>query len=50
MIGETAWWAQPFIFWWGFSIKYFVPFAVWHLMMWNFQQDITPDPETGKFY
>lgn len=49
MTGDSQWWASAFILWWGFSIKYFVPFAVWHLMMWNFSQDITPNAE-GKFY
>lgn len=40
MQGDQTWWAQPFIFWWGCSIKYFVPFAVWNLMMWNFRLDL----------
>lgn len=49
MEGELQWWAPAFMAWWAFSIKYFVPFAVWHLMMWNFQQDMTPD-ESDKYY
>jgi len=40
--GESSnpWWKQPFIFWWGFSIKYFIPWALWQLMMWNFKADL----------
>lgn len=49
MSADKFWWAPYFIAWWSFSIKYFVPFAVWHLMMWNFSKDIFPDEE-GKFY
>jgi SNF family Na+-dependent transporter len=47
---EGQWWAHPFILWWGFSIKYFVPWALWTLMMWNFRIDITPSKDKGKFY
>lgn len=48
MQGDSQWWAPYFIAWWGFSIKYFVPFAVWHLMLWNFRDDLTM--KGGKFY
>lgn len=33
-------WKPVFIFWWAFSIKYFVPWALLSLMMWNFKIDI----------
>jgi len=29
-----------FEFWWGFSIKFFVPFALWWLLVWSFKTDI----------
>merc|ERR1712072_1403406 len=38
------------IFWWSFSIKYFMPWCLWTLMMWNFKADITMDPKTGRGY
>jgi len=47
---EGQWWAHPFILWWGFSIKYFVPWALWTLMMWNFRIDITPSKDKGNYY
>jgi len=47
--GDSYWWSSLFIGWWSFSIKYFVPFAVWHLMLWNFKQDLTPDVN-GRYY
>lgn len=34
------WWKQIFVFWWAFSIKYFIPWALFNLMMWNFKSDI----------
>lgn len=43
------WWAQPFIFWWCFMIKYFIPWILFSLMMWNFSKDITPDDD-GRLY
>jgi hypothetical protein len=30
--GKKACWVEPFIFWWGFCIKYFFPFAVTWLL------------------
>jgi len=33
-------WKPVFIFWWSFSIKYFIPWALLSLMMWNFKADI----------
>jgi len=47
---ETKWWTNLFIAWWGFSIKYFIPWALWTLMMWNFKADITMDAKTGRGY
>lgn len=41
-------WKPIFVFWWAFSIKYFVPWALFSLMMWNFKADITF--EDGKGY
>lgn len=39
--GQThrSWWEPIFEFWWGMSIKYFVPFAVWFLMMFSLKAD-----------
>jgi len=34
------WWKPIFVFWWAFSIKYFIPWALYSLMMWNFKADI----------
>jgi len=36
----TPCWKPVFIFWWAFSIKYFIPWALFSLMMWNFKADI----------
>jgi hypothetical protein len=33
-------WKPIFVFWWAFSIKYFIPWALLSLMMWNFKADI----------
>lgn len=37
---STPCWKPIFIFWWSFSIKYFIPWALLSLMMWNFKADI----------
>jgi len=37
-------WKPVFIFWWSFSIKYFIPWALLSLMMWNFKADIDLTP------
>jgi hypothetical protein len=37
---STPCWKPIFIFWWAFSIKYFIPWALLSLMMWNFKADI----------
>lgn len=47
---ENKWWTNLFIGWWGFSIKYFIPWVLWTLMMWNFKADITMDAKTGRGY
>lgn len=44
------WWEDVFEFWWGFSIKYFIPWAIWWLLMLQLQQDVTADSETGNGY
>jgi len=44
--GSTPWWNPIFIFWWGFSIKYFIPWALWQLMMWNFAADLDVNKST----
>lgn len=36
----NPYWKSIFIFWWSFSIKYFIPWALYSLMMWNFKADI----------
>jgi hypothetical protein len=46
---KTKWWTNIFIAWWGFSIKYFIPWCLWTLMMWNFKADMTMDVN-GKGY
>lgn len=45
----TPCWKPIFIAWWGFSIKYFVPWALLSLMMWNFKADIDFN-ENGRGY
>jgi len=45
----TACWVPIFIAWWAFSIKYFIPWALFSLMMWNFKADINLD-EFGRGY
>lgn len=37
---QHQWWYNIFIGWWAFSIKYFIPWALFSLMMWNFKADI----------
>lgn len=41
--GQTgrSWWEPIFEFWWGFSIKYVVPFALTMLLLFSFKADIT---------
>jgi hypothetical protein len=39
--GPQPCWKPIFVFWWAFSIKYFIPWALFTLMMWNFKADIT---------
>jgi len=46
----APWWQTCFIFWWGFSIKYFIPWALWQLMMWNFSADLDVNPSTLRGY
>lgn len=40
--GQTgrSWWEPIFEFWWGFSIKYVVPFALTMLLLFSFKADI----------
>lgn len=38
--GKKKWWVPCFVFWWGFSIKYFFPWAVWWLLCLSAQGDI----------
>lgn len=44
---QHQWWFNIFIGWWAFSIKYFIPWCLWTLMMWNFAADIAVNPKTG---
>jgi len=44
------WWHGPFIAWWCISIKYFIPWMLWNLMMWNLKLDLSPDKVSGTFY
>jgi len=48
--GETKrfWWEPIFEFWWGMSIKYFVPFALWFLMMFSLKADL--DNPYGNYH
>jgi hypothetical protein len=43
--GQHQWWYNIFIAWWGFSIKYFIPWCLWSLMMWNFKADISANED-----
>ena len=36
---EQEWWEDPFEFYWGFTIKYWCPFAIFQLFMFSFLQD-----------
>lgn len=44
---EAPWWKGLFIYWWAFSIKYFIPWALLSLMMWNFKADIDLKNDRG---
>lgn len=46
----SPWWKELFIFWWSFSIKYFIPWGLFQLMMWNMKADLTMDISTGRSY
>lgn len=49
--GDPApWWGGFFVFWWGFSVKYLIPYVLTMLMMWNFKGDLTLDELTGRGY
>ena len=37
---KVYWWENPFEFWWNFSIKYFVPFALSFLLFNSLKTDI----------
>lgn len=41
---ERYWWEGPFEFWWNFSIKYFVPFALMFLLFNSLKTD------TSRYY
>ena len=40
--GETKrlWWERPFEYWWGFSIKYFIPCVLWVLLVGVVKTDV----------
>jgi len=44
----NVWWVPVFDFWWGFSVKYFFPFAVWWLLCLSFANDIE-NPYAGNY-
>jgi hypothetical protein len=46
--GKRSWWVSPFEFWWGFSIKYFFPWAVWWLLCISFANDVA-SPYGGNY-
>ena len=46
--GKRTWWVGPFEFWWGFSIKYFFPWAVWWLLCLSFSKDVA-EPYDGNY-
>jgi SNF family Na+-dependent transporter len=46
--GKRAWWCGIFEFWWGFSIKYFFPWAVWWLLCLSFSKDVA-EPYDGNY-
>jgi len=37
---EKESWEEPFAAWWGISIKFFVPFALWFLICFSLKQDL----------
>lgn len=39
--GTHPWWAGPFEFWWGFSIKYFIPWSLYWLILILTRVDLT---------
>ena len=45
---KVRWWEPVFEFWWGFSIKYFVPFALMFLIMFSLNNDVTN--RYGKYH
>ena len=50
MTSELHWYDHIFIFWFAFMIKYFVPCALWFLMMWNLKADFYKIHKEGKGY
>ena len=47
---EFPWWEDAFEFWWGFSVKYFIPWALWWLLMLTLQADVTGSAANGNGY
>jgi len=48
---KREWWEPIFEIWWGFSIKYFVPFALWFLIMFSLKADLdTPYGDYHSFW
>ena len=47
---EFPLWEDVFEFWWGFSIKYFVPWAIWWLLMLSLGNDISGSSANGNGY
>jgi len=46
---SDSWWVNPFCFWWSFSIKYFIPWALYLLMMWGLKSDTTLDAKGNGY-
>jgi len=47
--GIKAWWVEPFIFYWGFCIKFFFPFAVIWLLAFSVEKDVS-EPYGGYYW
>lgn len=47
---KAPWWRGPFELWWGFSIKYFIPWAIWFLLMFTLKADLDPNTYSHNSY
>jgi hypothetical protein len=47
---KAPWWRGPFEFWWSFSIKYFIPWAIWFLLMFTLANDLDANAYSHNSY